>query len=272
LNEQGHPQQQLTALVNQPIQLIVKPDQPAKAIRGYFVFKQNNAKPVSKINASNFTASLLQQEIDVNQTQKPAELKQALVISTFNFADSDKDGIWTADITAPTVDGNYNILTVIDYQDQRLQPKELNLVTVIDPEGYVYTTIDRGELRIDNAKVSLYWLNPVANNYQLWQAKDFQQVNPQATDATGKYSFLVPEGTYYIEVQANGYAKYRSANFDVKADNGVHFNLELKEQNEWLQLIDWKTVILIVVLLFLAYNFYKDRKLKLEIKKLNNKK
>jgi len=264
LSQQGHPQQQLQTIVNQPIQLIVRPDKPARAIRGYFVFKQSSAKPSSKINASKLTASLLQQEIDINQIRKSTELKQALVLSVFDFEDLDKDGVWTADVVTPPVDGQYDIFVVIDYRDQRLLPKELSLVAVVDPEGYVYTKIDRGELRINNAKVSLYWLNPQTNNYQLWPAKDFQQVNPQITDSTGRYSFLVPEGTYYLTAEAQGYIKYQGSDFVIKSGgNGVHFNIELRPQNWWMQFIDWKTVVIIALVLFIIY-IIKINKLKLK--------
>jgi len=271
LTEQGHPQQQITTLVGQQLRLIIKPDNPARAIRGYLIFKQQKSisKNPNTINPSAFTASLTQQEIDVTaRSQQTTDLKQALVLGVFDFTDPDQDSIWTADITTPVVDATYEILTVIDYLDQRLEPKELSLVTVVDPEGYVYETTDRGELRINNAKVSIYWLNPEANSYQLWLAKDFQQQNPQITNTTGKYSFLVPEGTYYLKAEASGYTTYKGDVFEVKTENGVHLNLELKAQDAWSKFFDWKTITLIVVLLFLSYNFYKDRKLKIEIKNL----
>jgi|GEM_PF-488332 len=261
LNEQGHPQQQFTTLVNQSIQLIIKPDSPARAIRGYFVFKQNSMKSTSKLNNSQFTASLLQKEIDINQVKQLTDLKQTLVLSVFDFADPDKDSIWTADITTPPVDGQYEIITVIDYQDQRLQPKELTLVTVVDPEGYVYTQMAGGiKGRVPNAKVSIYWLNPAAESYELWPAKGYQQVNPQITDDTGKYSFLVPEGTYYLKVEAKGYSVYQGNIFEVKTGNGIHQNIELQAKNWWLQFFDWKVVVLIIFGVLLVYNFYSDIK------------
>lgn len=273
LNEQGRPQQQINILVSQPLQLIVKPDKPAKAIKGYLIFEQKRARPSSRIkSSSNLTASLLQEEIDISQTQKPTELKQALVLLEFDFSDPDNDGIWTAEINSPVVDGEYKIITVIDYQDQRIQPKELSLITVVDPEGYVFTTTQRGEVRIKDAKISLYWLDPETKSYQLWPAKDYQQVNPQITDSTGRYSFLVPEGTYYLEVEARGYSKYQSDNLEVKIERGIHINIELKPKIWWLQIIDWKTVIVIVLMLCLAYNFYKDRKTKMEFGELKTKK
>jgi len=253
-NEQGYPQQQINVIVNKPIQLIIKPDNPAKAIRGYLVFKQNKIRLTSKTNSSDLTVSLLQKEIDINQVKDLTDIEQALVLSVFDFIGPDNTGIWTANITTPVVDGDYEILTVIDYQDQRLQPKELSLVTVVDPEGYVYTkTINGIEGRIPNAKVYLYWLNPETKSYQLWSARDYQQVNPQITDNTGKYSFLVPEGTYYLKVEASGYRTYQGDSFIVKQDNGIHQNIELKSKNWLLRISVWKDIILIILFIVLIF-------------------
>lgn len=37
--------------------------------------------------------------------------------------------------------------------------------------------------------VSLYWLNPEKNQYELWPAREYQQENPQITDVRGTYAF-----------------------------------------------------------------------------------
>ncbi len=192
-------------------------------------------------------------------------MKKGLVVSVFDYKDEDKDGIWIADIKAPVVDGEYEIISVIDYKDKRLEPKELSLITVVDPEGYVYTNINGGELRIKDAKVTIYMLNSETKEYKIWPANNFQQVNPQITDSTGKYSFLVQEGVYNIKVQADGYSDYQSKDFDVKKDIGVHFNIELIQKNSWSNIIDWKTLILILVLFIVLLIYYKDRKLKKEL-------
>jgi hypothetical protein len=269
LNDQGHAQQQITTLTNQPVQLIVKPDKPAKAIKGYLIFKQKKARTTLK--TQKLTASLFQKELNVNQAQEPEELKQAMVLIEFSFSDPDNDGIWTADITTPPVDGEYEIVTVIDYQDQRLQPKELTLITVVDPEGYVYYQKPEGQIRVKNAKVTLYWLNPETRLYEIWPAKKNQQTNPQTTDVTGRYSFLVPEGSYYLKVEARGYVTYYSEEFEVKNTVGLHENIELKKSNWLVGYFDWKIIVILIMFIFLIYNFYRDKirykKLQTQIKK-----
>jgi len=133
------------------------------------------------------------------------------------------------------------------------------LITVVDPEGYVYEKDGIKETRIPGAIVSLFWLNPEIKQYELWPAKEYQQENPQITDATGKYSFLVPPGMYYLKVEAPKYPTYQSDTFSVKEGSGIHMNIELKTKYWWLKVIDWKTILLLVVILLLLYNFYRDR-------------
>jgi len=182
-----------------------------------------------------------------------------LVLQEFEYTDPDNDGIYTAEITSPKVDGGYEIITVMDYQDPELASKEIKLICVVDPEGYVYEKAGNKEIRIPEAVVSLYWQNPETENYELWPAKDFQQENPQTTDNTGKYSFLVPQGSYYLKVEAAGYKVYEGKPFDVQEGSGVHSNIEIKSKYSWLKVFDWKIILLIIVILLLSYNFYRDK-------------
>ncbi len=141
----------------------------------------------------------------------------------------------------------------------QLGKKAILLITAVDPEGYVYEKYGDKELRISGAIVSLYWLNPETKKYELWPAQKYQQENPQVTDVSGNYLFLVPPGFYYLKVEAPGYLTYQSKPFEIKRGNGIHMNIELKSKYWWLEEIDWKVVVIICLLFFLAYNFYRDK-------------
>ena len=137
--------------------------------------------------------------------------------------------------------------------------KEIRLITVVDPEGYIYEKNGEKETRILGAVASIYWLNPETKQYELWPAKDYQQENPQTTDVRGTYSFLVPEGYYYLTVDAPGYLSYDGKPFEVKEGSGVHINIEMKNKYWLLNFFDWKTIMLVAVIILLLYNFYRDR-------------
>ena len=296
LNDKGQAQQKIKTLTASPLELVFKTDGNVKKVRGYIIFKSKKPSPSSTdipleslslsplFLAPSLTASLTpMQRIPIegakvdsldNKSDKyiniktssssdsVIEIEKRLVISEFEFQDSG-DGVYTAVIQTPVVDGEYEIITVVDYEkDGSLETisKEVKLVTVVDPEGYVYEKDGDKETRIIGAVVSLYWQNPSTKQYELWPAGEYQQENPQVTNVSGTYSFLVPEGYYYLKVDSPGYLSYDGKPFSVKEGSGVHINIELKTRYWWLNIIDWKTLLLIVVILMLFYNFYRDRK------------
>ncbi|MBU4298423.1 hypothetical protein KJ636_00030, partial [Patescibacteria group bacterium] len=274
ISEKGEPQQRISTISGKPLQLVVKPDKPVKSIKGYVVFKSRiknkelgikNKELGTVIRDSKFliqdlTASLIfANPVFAQPQEKPVRVETKLVLLEFEYTDPDGDGIWTAEIQAPLVEGEYEIITVMDFEDPELGKKEIRLITVVDPEGYVYERIKNQELRIMDAVVSLFWLNPEIKQYEIWPAKEYQQENPQTTDVRGTYSFLVPEGYYYLKVETPGYLVYDGKPFQVKEGSGIHINIELKTKYWWLKVVDWKTILLILVILLLFYNFYRDK-------------
>jgi len=94
-----------------------------------------------------------------------------MVLSEFNYSDGDKDGIYTAEIQAPIVQGKYEIITEVDHKDPKLGKKEIRLITVVDPEGYVYEKNGDKETRLPDAVISLFGKTRKTKNYELWPAK-----------------------------------------------------------------------------------------------------
>jgi len=264
LSEQGKPLQTIRTLANQYLYLSVKPEGPVRKVMGYIVLKSREAQPTSfQFPLESLSASLVFSQPDLAQPQtKPVEIENKLVLMEFEYTDPDKDGIYTATIQAPAVDAEYEIITVIDYVDIKIGTKEIRMTTVVDPEGYVYEKNGDKETRINGAIVSLYWLNPETKQYELWPAKDYQQDNPQTTNVSGNYAFLVPEGYYYLKVDTPGYLSYDGKAIEVKEGSGIHVNIELKTKYWWLRLVDWKTIALVLVVLLLLFNFYRDFKRK----------
>jgi hypothetical protein len=300
VNEQGRPEQNVKIVAGKNIQLIVKPEKEVNGIKGYLVFRSSKlsegeseipASPAGRLNPKSETNSNDKISNDLNkkepqvagvsdmvislkdllgsmvlplkslaQTHDPKNIETKLVLAEFEYADPDGDGIYSANIQTPVSEGEYEVITVMDYKDINLGKKEIRLITVVDPEGYIYEKIKNSELRIAGSSVSLYWFNPQGGKAELWPAENFSQKNPQITDATGKYSFLVPPGKYYLEAEVSGYKKFRSENFDVASGGGVHQNIELRKKLSLADFSDWKSIILVLVVLLLGFNFYRDRK------------
>jgi len=262
LTEKGKPEQRIRTISGKPLQLVVKPEKPVKSIKGYVVFKSKKKELGVKnqeLSLDLLLASMVFASPSFAKEYNPIEIEERLVLMEFEYTDPDGDGIYTAEIQAPLIEGEYEIITVMDFEDPELGKKEIRLIAVVDPEGYVYEKDRDKETRIPGAIVSLFWLNPETKQYELWPAKEYQQENPQITNTTGKYSFLVPEGSYYLKVEAPSYLIYDGKPFQVKEGSGVHVNIELKTKYWWLKVVDWKTILLIAVILLLLYNFYRDK-------------
>ncbi|MBI2098677.1 MAG: carboxypeptidase regulatory-like domain-containing protein, partial [Candidatus Wildermuthbacteria bacterium] len=260
ITDKGEPQQRITTIASKPLHLAIKPEYSANRVKGYLVFRSRTpSASEGGILQSAFFASALFATPAFAQTYNPEDIETRLVLLEFDYIGPDQNGLYTADIAAPVADGEYEIITVIEYEDPEKGTKAIRLITVVDPEGYVYRKIGNEEARISGAIVSLIWLNPETKQYELWPAKDYQQENPQVTDITGRYSFLVPEGEYYLGVEAPGYLPYQSEVLQVTEGTGIHENIELKTQYGWLKALDWKIVVLIIFGVLLFYNFYRDR-------------
>ena len=261
VNDKGEPQQKIQTISGKPLQLVVKPDKPVKSVKGYLVFKSKASQPTSlELPRDSLLASVIFAIPVFAKTQdQPVRVEEKLVFLEFEYTDPDGDGIYTAEIQAPLIEGEYEIITVMDFDDPELGKKEIRLITVVDPEGYIYERDGDKETRIPGAIVSLWWLNPETKQYELWPAKEYQQENPQTTDVRGTYSFLVPEGYYYLKAETPGYLVYDGKPFQVKEGSGIHINIELKTKYWWLKIVDWKTILLAVVIILLLYNFYRDK-------------
>ncbi len=261
LTNSGKPEQKITTISGKTMFLTVRPDKAVTRVRGFVVFRSRMSQARAEVSLSDVVASLIFAEpAFAREEQLPVPTEEKLVLQEFEYTDPDGDGLYTAEIQSPIPVGEYEIITVMDYEDPDFGTKQIRLITVVDPEGYVFENIDGKELRIPGAIAALYYFNPDSKQYEQWPAKDFQQENPQITDIRGTYSFLVPGGMYYIAVTAPGYLDYTGKPFAVEEGGGVHLNIEMKTRNWWLKIVDWRTLLLIAVAVLLMYNFYKDKR------------
>jgi hypothetical protein len=146
-----------------------------------------------------------------------------------------ENGIFTASVVMPKASGDYAVTTVVTYKNKYLAAQSVNLIAVVDPEGYVYERTPRGKLRVEEAKVTLYQCD-AADSCLPWAAERFQQRNPITTGDDGFYSFLTPPGRYYLKAEARGYEKYQGEPFVISDDNFVKINIELKLKPWWKKL------------------------------------
>jgi len=82
---------------------------------------------------------------------------------------------------------------------------------LIDPTGVVFNVdVGRDNGLLNGVEVTL-WEQDEGGGYQRWPAELYdEQQNPQSTGSDGRYSFMVPPGTYRVSTDYTGYQPYES--------------------------------------------------------------
>ncbi|MCX6719703.1 MAG: carboxypeptidase-like regulatory domain-containing protein, partial [Candidatus Staskawiczbacteria bacterium] len=268
VDTRGQVQQRINTIAGKPMELVVKPDSPAKSVIGFMTLKKVAVGQTKTSVLGYMTKMLTASLVDsVNQTAPENSGENLLLVKKFAYVE-ETPGIYKAVVDAPNAEGEYDISTVISAKDINIAPKEIKMTAIVNPEGYVYSQLADGKLRIKGASVSLFWLNPSTKGYELWPADKFLQKNPVLTDDTGKYSFLVPEGTYKIKATAFNYTVFESEPFVMKQDIVVNTDVKLSKKIGWFGWINWQTIITFLLTVLIVYNFWQNEKIRNLIMKI----
>ena len=249
-DEKGDAEQKINVMSGKPLALVIKADENAKNVLGFLTLKNRKISAQTKPNF--WLAAALNTARTVLEPGSRTVLQEsgtALLLQKFEYKKSE-NGLYKANITAPVDEGEYEVITIIEYNDPEQPPKETRLVTVVDPEGFIFEKIGSKQARVDKATVSIYWQNS-DSKYELWPAKKYMQINPQITNETGKYAFLVPPGKYYLKTEAKGFATYQSEPFSVEQDAGVHTNIQMRANTVFPYWLNLQTVIIALLIILI---------------------
>lgn len=147
-------------------------------------------------------------ETTIAMSMKGGVTAAEIKTDTKSFTLSKKEGtnIWFGSIMFAS--GGEKPLTVsaIDGAGNKTK-RQYNTLHVLH-SGIVVDAKTRRE--IERASVTLYVYEPVSQQWIVWEAESYGQKNPQQTDKKGGYSFMVPPGKYYLEVQTTGFKSMQS--------------------------------------------------------------
>lgn len=73
----------------------------------------------------------------------------------------------------------------------------------IDPSGYVYEGVTAN--RLPDVKATIYYKETMESDAVLWDAAQYNQMNPLYTDLDGMYAWDVPEGFWQVKYEKDGY-------------------------------------------------------------------
>ena len=73
----------------------------------------------------------------------------------------------------------------------------------IDPSGYVYEAVESN--RISGVTATIYYRETMDSTAVIWDADEYDQLNPLSTDEDGCYAWDVPEGFWQVRYEKDGY-------------------------------------------------------------------
>lgn len=83
-----------------------------------------------------------------------------------------------------------------------------NIRWIIDPSGYVYEAVTGN--RLENVKATVYYKDSETGEAVLWNAEEYDQINPQFTGKDGVYAWDVPAGLWQVIYELEGYETVKS--------------------------------------------------------------
>lgn len=131
-------------------------------------------------------------------------------------------GLWRALIHFDQ-SGDYTIFgTAVDGASNKTV-NEISRVSVTS-DGVV---VDEMGHPVGSARVTIFVLDTDTQKFVEWDGRSYGQQNPQYTDQTGRYGFVLPSGTYYLRVGAYGYKTAVSTIFTVSRITSIVQQVQL---------------------------------------------
>lgn len=144
-------------------------------------------------------------------------------LKTFNLTKSPDTGLWSGIISFQE-QGDYTLVAdSLDGAGNKTS-KVIGLAQALAP-----ARVTNNKNSLKDAKVTLYYLEPTTNVWTVWDGASYGQLNPQTTNEKGQFNLFVPEGKYYLKVDAEHYRTLISDVFEIKGSMPILSSLKMKE-------------------------------------------
>ena len=134
---------------------------------------------------------------------------------TYLMVLSEESGSYEAEVMLSDTDGVYT-LTVTVAQGDGSSESVSSYLYIVNPGG-VYQVVDDEEAAVADATVTLY---EVENGELIvWDGSPYNQDNPTTTNVDGTFAWYVPNGTYVVIVNAQGFETAQTS--ELVIENGI---------------------------------------------------
>ncbi|HSA83944.1 MAG TPA: fibronectin type III domain-containing protein [Patescibacteria group bacterium] len=145
--------------------------------------------------------------------------------SSFPLRKARDTGLWFGELSFDKP-GFYQIISTSTDGAGNFTKQELNYVEVINGGKIV----NNAGNPIEHAKIEVFYKDFDSQLWVSWNGNSYEQKNPQITNKNGEFSSLLPPGTYYVKVQADGYRSIASTAFII--DTPTTFNPVISLQDK----------------------------------------
>ncbi|MBN1584822.1 fibronectin type III domain-containing protein [Candidatus Uhrbacteria bacterium] len=136
-------------------------------------------------------------------------------------------GSYQATLMMPSSVGERPLDVIVNYEDGTSDGVRATML--MKDTGSVSGSVEGQDRPLGGARVMLL-ADYGGGNFGLWDAASFGQQNPQLTDQNGEYRFIVPEGTYRLQAEADGYESRTTLPFPIRDENVITNRLRLTKK------------------------------------------
>lgn len=165
------------------------------------------------------------------QAVEPAQAMDWLVFEKVYEKLKGDNNIYMAELDVPQVAGHYTLQTEVQLAEGG--SKLYDLQATVSSRGYVYLQTAEGKTALADVKITLYSFNNRTNQFAIWSAGIYDQVNPQTTNSKGEYLFLAPAGRYYLTAEKKNYEFYQSPEFTFSQPGPISDAISLSKKRGW---------------------------------------
>lgn len=174
--------------------------------------KPEENTPISILEGKPLSVELSTQHLS---TKKQVDRVQLVVGSdTYSLAPNNQSTptAFRADIVTPSVPTNYMTAVTVFYKDGSSQT--LPFISNIKSSGVVLTKTGENVEPVPEAKATLFQ-QTLSGELVVWDGSSYGEFNPTRTDARGGIKWYVPNGTYVLRVEKDGYKTVQTKPFSV---------------------------------------------------------
>jgi len=142
---------------------------------------------------------------------------------TFDLTRQTGTNLWYGDITFNDPGTKDVTIYAIDGAQNELK-RSIGSVKVED-FGKIFNAHDNEP--VGNVIVTVYYFQSDYNHWFVWDGLSFGERNPQVTNETGHYSFMLPPGKYYLEAKAPGFVNTQSEIIEQNSIGVINANIPL---------------------------------------------